>query len=235
MSEANLSWDRELRDLRRRLAHGDNATQEELDEIVAAWESRRKQLRPGEKSEAFSLVDSQGVPNGLTAPRWLVHLLALRHRCAHVLVRWEAEGLGRVLVLQVRSWTKPDSPGHVDISVGGHVVGDATPEDTAYGEMEEELGVSRADLVGGELIGKGGYANPPEERPSKNFYNCEWRDVYIADLLPERFGRLNFRDKEVVGIYLCPESQGMNLVDNRAGVPVASGLRYSLPKCLASV
>ena len=67
--------------------------------------------------------------------------------------------------------------------MGGHVVGCATSEYTAYTEMQEELGISRSDLIGEKLLTRGGYQNEPEDRG--NFYNVEWRDVYVADLIPE--------------------------------------------------
>lgn len=185
MTEIKHEWLEELTQERRRLDHGDSDSVDsaELERIEEAWKDRRDNLRPGEKDEEFGIVDSMGKPLNITAPRWLCHLFGLRHRCAHVLVRWTTPGLGRVLVLQVRSWSKSDSPGHVDISVGGHVVGCATSEYTAYTEMQEELGISRSDLIGEKLLTRGGYQNEPEDRG--NFYNVEWRDVYVADLIPE--------------------------------------------------
>ena len=222
-------WLNELRAAREQFDHGDGAitTQEQLDAFEKGWKSRRDKLRPGEKEEDFELVDRVGKPLGIHARRWICHLLGLRHRCAHVLVRWTTPGLGRVLVLQVRSWSKPDSPGHLDISVGGHAVGKLSSEQTAHQEMEEELGISRDFLIGCKLLSRGGYANDLDERPEKNFYNVEWRDVYLADLIPSHFSDLRFNDDEVAGLYLCPELQAKSLLD-RKQLPIASALRQFL-------
>lgn len=220
--------DDELSKLRMSLKKGENASQEQLDDICRIWEKR---IAPSDKEkELLVLVDSKGnfIQPKLTAPRWLCHLLALRHRCAHVLLQWQSPNLGKVFILQVRSWDKSDSPGHLDISVGGHVKGEATPERTAYEEMEEELGIARADLRGGELIPHDGYESY-NERDEDNFYNAEWRDVYVGEILS--LEKVRFNDEEVAGIYLCPESEARNLLEQRF-IPIASALELSLPKCL---
>jgi isopentenyldiphosphate isomerase len=144
---------------REHLNHGDNTTQENLDKLCREFEKYREILRPNEKDESFTLVDREGKFRQLSAPRWLCHLLNLRHRSVHVLLRWWSPSLGNVFVFQVRSWTKSDSPGHLDISVGGHVVGVDifSSIGSAYREMEEELGITKADLKAGELTFLEGY------------------------------------------------------------------------------
>ena len=229
MSDIKAEWLDQLSKIRNELDHGDKATQEQLDTIAEEWKDRRHRLRKREKDEEFELVNSGGTPRDLHAPRWLCHLLGLRHKCAHVMVRWTTPGLGRLLVLQVRSWSKSDAPGHVDISVGGHVVGKTESEQIAYSEMEEELGITPHDLVGGKLLRRDGYHNKPDERPSENFYNVEWRDIYLADLIPSRIDNLRFSDEEVVGLYLCPELEARNLFGQKQ-VPIASALRQYLEK-----
>jgi hypothetical protein len=143
----------ELKQLHLSLHHGDKVTQEELNEIVEKWQKDRDLLRSNEKDELFTLVDNKGNFTKLTAPRWICHLLSLRHRSTHVLLQWQSPGLGRVFIFQVRSWVKSDSPGHLDISVGGHVTGDdlSISIESTYREMEEELGITRTDLKSGEL------------------------------------------------------------------------------------
>jgi 8-oxo-dGTP pyrophosphatase MutT (NUDIX family) len=215
--------------IRDQLDHGDNATQTLLDGIVDRWKPLRHILRPGEKDEDLELVGDDGSPLDLRAPRWLCHLLGLRHKCAHVLIRWTTPGLGRVLILQVRSWSKSDSPGQIDISVGGHVVGKSGSEQTACGEMEEELGIGLGDLLNGRLSRLAGYPSELEEQPSKNFYNAEWRDVFMADLIPSHFDNIRFNDKEAVGLYLCPEPEAQNLRE-KGRLPIASALRQYLER-----
>jgi 8-oxo-dGTP pyrophosphatase MutT (NUDIX family) len=218
----------ELSKLRESLKKGETASQEQLDRICKIWEKR---VAPSDKDkELFVLVDSKGnfTQPKLTAPRWLCHLLALRHRCAHVLILWQSPSLGRVFVLQVRGWDKSDSPGHLDISVGGHVQEEAAPEQTAYREMREEIGIRKDNLKGGKLIPHSGYESY-NERAEDNFYNAEWRDVYLGEI--SSLEKIRFKDKEVVGIYLCPESEAENLLEQRF-IPVASALELSLPRCL---
>jgi 8-oxo-dGTP pyrophosphatase MutT (NUDIX family) len=217
--------------IRHLLGHGDHATQAQLDGIADQWQDRRHLLRPGERDEEFELVRADGNPLDLHAPRWLCHLLGLRHKCAHVLVRWTTSGLGRLLVLQVRSWSKSDSPGQVDISVGGHVVGKSQSEQAAYDEMQEELGIGRSDLIGGGLLRPAGYLSELEEHPSKNFFNAEWRDVYLADLIPSHFDNVRFNDKEVAALYLCPEPEAQRLCE-QGQVRIASALRQYLERCI---
>jgi isopentenyldiphosphate isomerase len=221
----------ELRKLRSKLSYGDNTTQSELDLLHDKF-SEYKPLADS-AGEIFSLMDSQGKITGLTASRWLCHLLGLRHRSVHVLLQWQSPGMGNVFILQVRSWQKSDSPGCIDISVGGHVTTDIASSrvvDSAYREMKEELGLDRQNLIGKELLFQTGYESY-DENESKNFYNAEWRDVYLGRLLTQNFNKLKFSDKEVVGLYLCPESEAKNLLSQTV-IPIASALKLSLPFCL---
>lgn len=228
----------EIAQVRSRLRNGDSATQEELNSLCETWEKHRELLRPGEKAELFDLVNDQGAPTGLYTQRWLCHLLALRHRCTHVLLRWTGSALGNLFVLQVRAWDKADSPGHIDISVGGHVTrGTATDlARSAEIEMNEELGIGVRDLKDARLLPCGGY-NSYDENPPNNFFNCEWREIYVADLLTDTFTSINFTDKEVTGLMLCPESEAFNLLDGKKNkhIAVASALHGSLDRCIQAM
>ncbi len=233
--ERRDAYPEDLGELRRALNHGLGATQTELDELAERLSGKRDVLRTGEKDEALPLVDESGNAFNGSAPRWLCHLLGLRHAVVHVLLRWQSPSLGNVYVLQVRSWRKADSPGHLDISVGGHVAGDATnlgrnSEVTAYREMQEELGIERSDLASGGLIHVDGYEFS-REREEDNFYNTEWREVFLGDIATMTLQRIRFNDKEVVGLYLCPQAEARRLL-NQEWIPLASGLTGSLPKCL---
>lgn len=232
MTASNLpEINRELEDLRIKLNHGDNTSQLELDNILHKLEEYKSFLRSNEKDEIFDLVDKQGNILDLTAPRWLCHLLGLRHTSVHVLLRWQSPHLGKVYILQIRSWVKSDSPGHLDISVGGHVVGNAeTTIETAYKEMKEELGIDRLDLRNTELHQKAGYESYNfNER--EHFYNSEWRDIFVGDVKTNIFNIIRFSDNEVVGLYLCPVVDTENLLNQKI-IPLASALKLSLPKCM---
>ena len=210
-------------------AHGEAATQSQLDALADEWQDRREDLRPGEADETFALVDVEGNLTGLVAPRWLCHLVGLRHRCVHVLLTWRSPSLGRVLVLQVRNWTKSDSPGHLDISAAGHNKGLVSSEQTAYEELDEELGLSRGALQDGYLSHKGGYASY-REHPPKNFHNAQWCEIYTGRLTTEGLEQITFRDSEVVGLYLCPMAQLPSLLE-QTELSIADALRNTGPRC----
>ena len=229
--ESNQRYIDDLRDLRSKLKHGDNTTQSELDLLHNKLNAYKPLADAAD--EIFSLVDSQGKITELSASRWLCHLLGLRHRSVHVLLQWQSPSMGNVFILQVRSWQKSDSPGCIDISVGGHVTTDIASSlvvDSAYREMKEELGLDRQNLIGKELLFQTGYESY-DENENGNFYNAEWRAVYLGRLLTENFNKLKFSDKEVVGLYLCQESEAKNLLSQTV-IPIASALKLSLPFCL---
>ena len=216
-----------MNDLRKDLNFGDKEgiTQEQLSRIEKEYKDYKDQIRPREKEENFEIVDIEGNSKRLVAPRWLCHVLALRHISAHVLLKWKD-----FWVFQVRNWNKSDSPGRLDISVGGHVKASQSIEKTVYAEMEEELGIQRAYLKGKEVLYCGSYKSY-NERSDDNFYNAEWRDIFIGEISIECLENLRFKDKEVVGIYLCPEKEAENLLNQKV-IPIASGLEGSMKRVL---
>lgn len=229
MQECDL---KEIEKSRQIFDKGDNARQVDLDRFVAKWGNYKDVLRPNEKAEEFTLVNKEGGFLDLTASRWLCHLLNLRHKSVHILLKWKNPGLEDVFVLQIRDWNKSDSPGHLDISVGGHVVGGDVSNsiESAYRELEEELGISKAELRDGKLSFASGYEST-DEREEDHFYNTEWRDVYLGEINTDGLEKIKFSDKEVVGIYLCPEYDSRNLLNQKI-IPIASALKLSLPKLL---
>ena len=223
--------DRSLRskvsELRANLRHGENATQDQLDHLCRAWEER---INPsGTDRETLILVDSHGNASApaLEAPRWLCHLLGLRHKCAHVVLRWHSPGLGPAYVLQVRGWDKDCLPGHLDTTVGGHIIGEAPSQQAAFQEMKEEIGIVEEQLVGQALTFVGGYATHDEHRD--NFCDAEWHDVYLAEIAG--LDAIRFEDREVVGVYVCPASEVRNLM-TQPFIPVTGILRLVLQRCL---
>lgn len=219
-----------LEQLRQHLNCGEGQSQEAIDDITASLESDREILRPKDKKEPLPLFTDKGMPTGSKAPRWICHVLGLRHRCAHILLLWRSPALGDLLLLQIRDWAKDDSAGHLDITVGGHMTADdRESQDTAFAEMLQELSLRPSDLEGG-LESIGGYAHD-ESRPHESFYNSEWRDVYVGCLSGEAIARVRFPDGEVAGIVLIPAGDAGRLLKQSA-LPIASALRCSLPRCL---
>jgi hypothetical protein len=219
-----------LAELRESLAHGRYARQAELDHIAEQLRDAKSRIRPNDKDELLPLLDAFGNRLGTQVPRWICHVLALRHGCTHILLVWCSPTLGNTLVLQLRDWTKDDSPGRVDMSVGGHITaGDADSETAAFAEMLQETGLTHDDLDG-PLTPLGGYSFD-ESRPADNFFNSEWREVYVGHVKQNRMGAIKFRDGEVAGILLIPQDEAQGLLQQKA-VPLASALTASLPRCL---
>lgn len=215
--------------LRKTLQRGATLNADQLGELITYWSPYRAQIRPADKDEGLPLIDANGHDRDLVVPRWLCHWLGLRHRCVHLLLHWQAPSLGDTLVLQVRAWHKDDSPGQLDISVGGHVTAQATnPTGAALQEMADELGIVAADLVNGQLRQVGSY-DFYEENPATLLYNAEWRDVFEATITT--FDRLHFADQEVGGVYLCPVA-GVEALLQQPYLPLASALRHSLAYCM---
>ena len=116
--------------------------------------------------------------------------------------------------------------------MGGHVKSgsglDSLP--TAEEETHEELGIEV------RLIPCAGYPSY-NKREEENFFNAEWRDVYVADVTTEMFTGIEFQDKEVIGLLLCPEPEVLNFLDENKNknLAVASALQGSLRRCLETL
>lgn len=221
---------RKLTILRKKLKNGDNASEDQINNINNEFESYRKFLRPNEKDEILTVVNKEGRFMNVKAPRWLCHLLDLRHMCVHVLLKWRNDSSLNFFVLQVRSWDRADFPGCLDISVGGHVTGlkNTNPINSAYREMEEEMGITRQHLINRRLIHVRGY-QCSEKNSRINFYNTEWREIYLGEITRTGLNAVNFKDKEVAGLYLCPEYIARHLLKQEI-LPIAGALRFSLPQ-----
>ena len=222
--------DRQVLARDRALCRRGPVTQARIDDLAGQWLARLGPPDPAAEREALVLVDAGGRPAEprCLAPRWLCHLLGLRHPCVHVMIWWSSPGLGPVIVCQVRSWTKRDFPGHLDISVGGHRVGDAAPYASALREMREELGLTEADLVGGEMAPAGTYECTVQDERT-GFFDVEWRHVFVARV--RDLSAVRFEDGEVGGLYLCPVA-GATALLTQDRLAVADGLKFSLPLCL---
>jgi len=194
---------------------------EYVNRLKVEFHNERKRLLPNEKTENIDIVDLRGQKTGVSAPRWLCHLVGLRHTSAHVCLYYRNKH-SKMFILQVRSWTKADSPGHLDVSVGGHVKAGKSSLETAWSEMREELGLSRSEISSGSLTHRFEY--PTFNSDGRYFHNNEWCDVYTAEIQPVMLRSLHYDDGEVVGSYLCPESELRNLLV-RSQFPVAAALK----------
>ncbi len=225
------SYPFELDKLREELSHGEEIQQNRIDQVVFELNPFKYQLKPDDKAELLPLIDSHGKSLGTMAPRWICHLLGLRHRCAHILLLWKSPALGDTMILQIRSWNKDVAPGKIDISVGGHLKAEDSgiAEKTAFNEMLEEIALTANDLDG-PLQYIGGYSSN-ESHPEDCFWNSEWRDVFIGYVKQDQVGQIHFADGEVAGLVIVELSKAQDLLD-QCLLPLASALRESLPICL---
>lgn len=191
-----------------------------IDKLIEEFEMDKNDLLPGEKDEYFDVVSDTGDPVGATAPRWLCHLVGLKHLSAHVILHYKAHD-SKILILQVRSWDKSDSPGHVDISVGGHVKNGSTPFETACAEMNEEIGLELKELVNSNLTKILTYS--AYNSSGSWFHNNEFCVVFEGEVKSDSLTNLRFSDGEVAGTYLCPQLELPRLREQRQ-IPIAPAL-----------
>lgn len=204
--------------------------QAEIARLIELW---RPRVSPDHREEElFDICDALGRPTGVVAPRWLCHLLGLRHRAVHLILRSPQN----LLVLQVRSPDKADWPDHIDTSVGGHVRAGEDFLEAGLAEMEQELGLP-ADrltewLVGGQLEPVGEPYERIDYRPGPSlFYNKQVNQIFAGQLTPSGLAHIRFRDGEVSAVYLCTDAEARRLL--AAGTRVAPGLMHSLPRYLS--
>lgn len=215
-----------VEDIRRK----DRLAQTEVTHLATIWHPR---LAPGKtEEERFDICDAIGTPTGITAPRWLCHLVGLRHRATHIILRSPQN----LLVLQVRSPDKADWPDHIDTSVGGHVRAGEGFLEAGLAEMEQELGLPAHDLASWLVGGKLAQVGEPYERTDYRagtppFRNSQVNQIYAGQLTPAGLARIRFRDGEVSALYLCTDTEAQRLL--AAGTRIAPGLANSLPRYLA--
>lgn len=218
-----------------RLRRGAGTNRDEIAALVAEWEPK---VRPDakERSEDYAIALPDGSTTGVAAPRWLCHLLGLRHRAVEVAFRTES-GL---IVLQRRSPTKSDWPNVPDMAVAGHLPqnpdgSDLTFEQGAWKEIAEEIGLEERDaaeaLVEGRLLPVGApYVSLDlDYRRNPPFLNAEVRQILAATLTGAGLARLRFADNEVAGILLVTPETAWDML---AREEIASGMRYTLPRYL---
>ena len=195
----------------------------------ADWAQLRRQVaRQGDAAD--------GSTRGVAGPRWLFHLLGLRHRAAEVGLSTET-GL---ILLQRRSALKEEWPGAFDMAVAGHIVqsndgSDGDFESGAWKEIGEEIGLSiesaESQLVEGCLLPVDGphFCFEADERRNPPFFDAEVRQIYAATLTGHGLAGLHFADREVAGILLVNPDTAWRILKEE---DIASGLRYSLPRYL---
>ena len=88
----------------------------------------------------------------LLVARWLCHLAGFRHRTVHLLLDHPTRA--DYALLQVRGLSKPNYPACFDVPAAGHVIGLDSVRNTVIKELEEELGLAEADVIGLRPLGQ---------------------------------------------------------------------------------
>lgn len=198
----------------------------EVDALAAEWRERRPSRHaPASTDEPFPLVDARGEARGLVAPRWLCHLLGLRHASVHV-VLVAPNGL---VVLQKRSREKDTAPGLLDTSVGGHVGAGRDALVAARAEMQEELGLG-PDALAGPLVPLGAPFLAVD--PRRDYVDAEVVTAFIGRLASGALDSVRFTDGEVTRLVLAPPDEVWALLA-RGDRVLAAGARAVLPRALA--
>ncbi len=200
--------------------------QPDVAQTVAWLRSEGKAVEGPGSDEPLFVVDSnanKAVLHDLSEfafPRWVSHLLGIRHRTAHAVVVLH-NGL---YIIQRRSRNKDVSPGAFDIAVGGHLKGDCTFSKALAEEMYEEIGLRKFDVA---QVTELGVYESCSRWPEKNFHSIEVRDVFEVKLLEESFSKIKFVDNEVSGVYICDENEAMDMLKTDY---IASGLEHTMPR-----
>ena len=146
--------------------------------------------------EILDIVDGQGRPTGLTAPRSEVHAQGLLHRTSHLWLM-RRRGCRTEVLLQHRSAAKESYPDSYDISSAGHIPAGAGFEESAVRELHEELGIEAREE---ELVfcGRRRFIYR-EEHGGQPYIDNQISNVYILwrDVEPEA---MRLQAEEVAGV-----------------------------------
>lgn len=216
---------------RQAIGDGSHLTATSVEQLSDHWRPLVGPPVAGE--ELVDLVDGSGHPTGVTAPRWLCHLLGLCHCTVHVILRTPQD----LLVFQVRS-RHVDWPGLLDLSVTGHVRAGLGWLEAAGQEAAEELGIDfdpAADHLGPPGLRPVGDPYVRREADSENppVHICHLTQIYAATLTPAGLASLRFADGEVDALYLCSEARARHLLVHEPH-RLAPGFIQSLPRYLDS-
>ncbi len=229
------AWIDELAHLADRWQGGDGVSQDEIEENLARWRQRlRRPAMPDE--EQLDIVDVQGDLLGLVAPRWFAHLTGLRHRVVHTLLT-TPQGM---LVLQMRSHSKSDSPGKFSTTVAGHIKAGQSWQTGLFAEIYEEIGLAPEEKerwlaepglheVGGPFEKVGRSARLASSGALWPVIDRQVNRIFTGVITAWGLMHIRFIDGEVDGVYLTTAQETGRLVDSRDRF-VAPGLLNVFPR-----
>jgi isopentenyldiphosphate isomerase len=231
----NIEHRRRIDALFHELAYGRSLAQPDMNRLVEEW---RPLVSASTKPDAeiYQVVRADGSPTGVSGPRWLFHLLGIRHLAVHIGLSTRS---GKVL-LQRRSPDRPQWPDALDMATAGHVPlkADGTAqslEEAAWKELAEEIGLGRAEAArfmaeeGLQLVGEPYNSLDIDTSGELPFYNAEVRYLFAATLHDDAVALLQFADGEVAAVITATLQECWTLLCTER---IASGMRYSLPRYL---
>jgi len=165
------------------------------------------------------------LPSGgtaLLAARWLYHLAGLRHRTVQLFL--DPVHQPDCTLVQVRGMGKLEYPGCFDTAAAGHVIELDGVEDSVYKELSEDLGLTREDVRGLEMLAEYEHRETLHDGAIRDM---EFRSVFHGRLAGGALECIRFVDGEVAGICVFSVAALAALVDCFPD-RVASGLQASL-------
>lgn len=134
----------------------------------------------------------------LLVSRWLAHFIGFRHRVIHLFL--DHPDHPDCTFAQIRSLAKYNSPGRLDMPIGGHVTDLDDLETSLARELKEELGLD-VDRDVNDLREVGTF-NIVDDDDMPDHIEVEHATVYRATLKPDAFGQLRFQTDEVGALAL---------------------------------
>lgn len=154
--------------------------------------------------EYIDIVDQNGIPTGISAPKSEIHSKGHLHNTAHV---WFFTSEGNIL-LQQRAASKTIYPLLWDVSVAGHIDAGETPKQAAVREAKEEIGL---DISEAQLI-KIGIFDCFQSYPNGIIDN-EFHNTFIAEI-KVNIEELTLQKEEVEAIKFVNLSEFKSLLNN---------------------
>ena len=139
--------------------------------------------------------------NKLLVSRWLAHFIGFRHRVIHLFLDHpDHPDHPDCTFAQIRSLAKYNSPGRLDMPIGGHVTGLGDLGTSLERELKEELGLEIDRDV--DDLHEAGSFTIVEDDDMPDHIEVEHATVYRATIHREAMSRLRFQTGEVGALAL---------------------------------
>lgn len=134
----------------------------------------------------------------LLVSRWLAHFIGFRHRVIHLFL--DHPDHPDCTFAQIRSLAKYNSPGRLDMPIGGHVTDSDDLPSSLTRELHEELGLEMDRDV--DDLREVGTFNVLEDADMPDHIEVELATVYRATIKRELVSKLRFQPGEVGALAL---------------------------------